>query len=151
MNSCLTLRNELPKETQGQPKQKTSLRRGKGTQENQSAMWFAASGFMVIRCVSRFFLASHLVWLICCLIQDSSWWCLHLSAKMDSRFRVSGRLERHPFSSLLLSAPPEFSLLIFCSSITFLIDTCYCEVTHASSYHCAWPRQVVLVNGSLTL
>ena len=53
MSSCLTLRNELPKETHVQRKQKTSLRRSEATQEKHSAMWLAPSGFMVMGLVSR--------------------------------------------------------------------------------------------------
>ena len=31
----------------------------------------------------------------------------------------------------------------------FLTGIFCCETTHVSGYHCSWPRQAVLVNGSL--
>ena len=64
---------------------------GKGTQENRSAMWFTVSGFVVMGLVSWFSLASHLAWPIFGLTQGPSWWYTHLSAKLDSSVRVSGR------------------------------------------------------------
>ena len=57
---------------------------GKGTQEDCSAMWLAVSGFMVIRLVSRLFLANH-------SDSGSVWWHAHWSAKMDSS-EDSGKL-----------------------------------------------------------
>ena len=42
--------------------------------------------------VLRLSLASHLAWFIFGLTQGPSWWCLHLSAKMDSSESNSGRL-----------------------------------------------------------
>ena len=53
-------------------------------------------------------------------------------------------------SSFLL-APPRSSQLVFSGSTLFVIRTSSCESTQASSYHCSWPRQAVLVSGSLTI
>ena len=57
---------------------------GKGTQEDSSAVLLAVSGFIVIRLVSRFFLANH-------SDSGSVWWHAHWSAKMDSS-EDSGKL-----------------------------------------------------------
>ena len=58
MGSCLTLGNELSKETheltnkcEGAPGRE---QQGKGTQENCSASWLTVSGFMVMGFVSGF-------------------------------------------------------------------------------------------------
>ena len=66
VGSCLTLGNELSKETHVLTKQETLLGRGtwveqegKGTQENCSAMWLEVSGFMVMGLISRLSLTSH--------------------------------------------------------------------------------------------
>ena len=66
VGSCLTLKDEMSKETQVLTKQETVGKRhlggdqqGKGTQENCSAMWLAVSNFMVMGLVSGFSLASH--------------------------------------------------------------------------------------------
>ena len=66
MGSSLTLRNELSEKTYMLTKQETTGKRrssgelqGKGTQENSSAAWLAASGFMAIVLVSRLSLANH--------------------------------------------------------------------------------------------
>ena len=107
--------------------------------------------FMVMGLVSRLSVANHLAWPIFRLTQGPLWWRVHLSAKMDSSGRVSGRLAGHIISSLLLSAPPEFSRLVFGGSTVFFIRTSCCETTQESTYHPAWPRRAVLVNGSLTI
>ena len=72
-------------------------------------MWLALSGFMGMGLASRLSLASHLSQPVLGLVQGPSWWCLHLSAKMDSSAKDSGRLV---VSSLLL-APPKSSWLVF--------------------------------------
>ena len=62
MGSSLTLRNELSKKTYVLTKQETIGKRrssgelqGKGTQENCSAAWLAASGYMAtVRCLVYF-------------------------------------------------------------------------------------------------
>ena len=66
MGSCLTLRNELSKETNVLTKQKTSLGTGAWVesssimnQKNCSVTWLAHSGFMVIELVSGLSLANH--------------------------------------------------------------------------------------------
>ena len=59
--------------------------------------------------VSGLSLASLLAWPILGLAQDPSWWCPHLSAKMDSSAQDPEMLV---VSSLLL-APPKSSLLFF--------------------------------------
>ena len=66
MGSCLTLGNELSKEThvdtardfigKGRPGRE---QQGQGTQENCSATWLAVSGFMVMGLVSGLSLANH--------------------------------------------------------------------------------------------
>ena len=72
-------------------------------------MWLALSGFMGMGLASRLSLASHLSQPVLGLVQGPSWWCLHLSAKMASSAKDSGRLV---VSSLLL-APPKSSWLVF--------------------------------------
>ena len=83
-------------------------------------MWLTVSGCMVIGLVSGLSLASHsdsqsflVVW--ASLSHREDFWEV---GKMYCLFPLVGWHVPH-----LLSAPPEFSLLIFCSSITFLIDT----------------------------
>ena len=49
LGSCLTLENELSKETHVLTKQEILLGKGKGTQENFFAMWLA--NFMVMGCL----------------------------------------------------------------------------------------------------
>lgn len=49
----------------------------------------------------------------------------------------------------LLLAPPKFSLLVFSSSATLIIQASYSEIAQASSYYCGWSSQTVSVNGSL--
>ena len=67
MGSCLTLRNELSKETHVLTKQETigkgrlgREQQGKGTQETCSATWFTVSSFMRMGLVSGWSLARHL-------------------------------------------------------------------------------------------
>ena len=72
-------------------------------------MWLTVLGFMRMDLVSRLSLASHLAWCIFGLTQGPSQWHAHLSGKMDSSAKDSGRLV---FSSLLL-VPPKFSQLVF--------------------------------------
>ena len=101
---------------------------------------------MVMRLISGLSLASHLSWPIFGLTQDPSRWPKHLSAKMNSNAKDSGRLV---VSSLLL-ASPEFSSL-FSRQHHVLVGSSSYETTHASGYHGAWIEGVVLVNGSLTI
>ena len=75
-----------------------------------------------------------------------------LSVKMRSRVRVSGRLAGSIVSWCLL---PPFGLSQILPvggrlSVPLPYWSSCCEITHASSYYRAWPRQAVLVNGSLT-
>ena len=122
---------------------------GKGTQ-NCSATWLAVSGFMVMGWVSRLSPASHLACPTFGPTQGPSWWRTHLSAKMDSSVRVSGRWADILWAgvSSLLSAPPDFS--------RWFSTTAPCSLsgppltTQASVYHRAWPRWGVLINGSPT-
>ena len=68
MGFSLTLGNELSKETHVLTKPKALLgkgcqgreQKGKGTQENCSAMWLTVSGFMGMGLASRLSLANHL-------------------------------------------------------------------------------------------
>ena len=90
LGSCLTLGNELSKEThtdkardfigKGHP---GGEQEGKGTQENSSVTWLSVSGFMVMGLVSELSLANH--------SDSESWWCTPCSAKMDAREKDSGR------------------------------------------------------------
>ena len=66
VGACLTLVNELPKETHADKARDFIGRRhpsreqqGKGTQENCSAMWLAVSGLMVMGLVSALSLDNH--------------------------------------------------------------------------------------------
>ena len=156
--SCLTLGNELSEETHVLTKAKDFIgkghlggeQQGKGTQENCSVTWFAVSSFTVMG------LVSDCLWPII-LTQGPSWRRTHLSAKMDSRVRLSGRLAGHIISFLLLLAPPEFFWVSFTrhtmgwrvlpplgpsrilpvsfgGSTLILTGTSCCETTHASGY-----------------
>ena len=143
VGSRLTLRNELSEETHLVTKQKTLL--GRGTKEESRreresrkplchmaySLRFYGSGL-----VSRFSLANCPAWPLLGLAQGPSWWHMHLSAKMDSSVKNSGRL----VVSFFLLAPLKISQLVFRGSTTFLIGASCCEKTHASSYYCIWPR-----------
>ena len=66
VGSCLTLRNELSKETRVLTKQETigksrpgGEQEGKGTEENCSGTWLPVSAFMVMGLVSWLSLANH--------------------------------------------------------------------------------------------
>ena len=74
-----------------------------GTQENSSATWLTASGFMGVGLISRLPLANHLARPVFGLAQGLSWWHEHISAKMDSAAKDPGMLE----VSSLLWAPPR--------------------------------------------
>ena len=85
--------------------------------------------------------------------QGPSWRHMHLSAKMDSSMRVSGRLAGHATSRhrrLLPFSPPQFFPLVFSGSPVFLIGTFCCDTAHARGWCGAWPRRPVSVNGSLS-
>lgn len=117
---------------------------GKGT-PNCSAMWFTVSDFIGIELVSELSLANCLAQPIFGLTQGPSWWPVHLSDKVDSSDKDSGRLV---ISSLWLG-PPKF--FWFSESTMFFIKAACCETTRTSSYYFAWPWWVVSVNGSPTL
>ena len=107
---------------------------GEGTQENCSATWLTVSGFMGMGFVSRLSLATCLAQFILGLAQGPSWWCEHLSAKMDSSAK----------DPLLPPVGPSQVLLVSLQGSTlFLIWASCCEIPHASAYYCAWPRCVV--------
>lgn len=59
---------------------------------NYAVVWHTDSDFIVMRLVSGLSMANHLAWSIFGLTWDSSWWCVYLSAKMESREKDSGRL-----------------------------------------------------------
>ena len=82
---------------------------GKGTQENYFATWLAVPCFMGLELVPGFSLASHLPPPLLGLAQGPPWWHAHLSVKMDSSTKASGRL----VVSSLLWAPPKFCLVVF--------------------------------------
>ena len=78
-----------------------------------------------------------------------SWWRAHLSAKMESGARVSGRLAGPIVSSLLLSAPPGFSRLVLSGGAAFFWGRSVVrQLTQVVSV--LWPRQAVSVSGSPT-
>ena len=77
---------------------------GRGTQ-NGSATWLTVSGFMTRGSVSKLCLASHLVWPIFGLTWGPSCWHTHLSAKMGSSVKDSGRLVGR---YCRLVSPPSF-------------------------------------------
>ena len=133
-------------------------------------MWLAVSSFMVLGFVSRLSLAHHLPWPVFGLTQGPFWWCAHLSAKMDSSVRVSGRLAGRIISLLLLAPPgffwvsftrhttgcrvlppfrPSQILSVFGGSTVFPVRTSYHETAHASGYRHAWPTWVGSVHSSL--
>ena len=72
------------------------------TQEDCSAVWLAVSGFMVMRLVSRWLLASR-------SNSSLSWWCTYPSAKMDAGERDSGKWT--DTWCLLLTFPELFQLV----------------------------------------
>ena len=88
---------------------------GKGPRENCSATWLTVSGLMVMELVSGLSLATHLSWPIFSLTQGPSWWRSHLSAKMDSSEKDSGRLVGHIMDWHLLPpfGPSQILLISF--------------------------------------
>ena len=139
-------------------KQKTLSGRGlnkraaeEGDPENCSARQLAASGFMVIGWASMVVSG-----------QSSCSWpylvplrvlpLVHASHRQDGFWSVSRRLTRHIMDrcSLLLSGPSWILLAGSVDSPMFLIKPLLLWHTHASSDYHAWPRQAVLVSGSLT-
>ena len=115
---------------------------GEGTQENCSAAWLTVSGCMVMGLVSWWSLASHLAWPISSLTQGPSWWHSHLSAKMDSSKKDAGRLVEHIMGWFL---GPSQILLVFDGRPVFLMRTSCCKIASA------WPRWVILLDGSLAI
>lgn len=75
---------------------------GEEIQENHSAMCLEASGFMEMGLVLGLVLANRLAWPICALTQGPSWPCMHLSVKVASRVRASGRWAGHIMGWCLL-------------------------------------------------
>jgi len=76
---------------------------------------------------------------------SGSWWCVHLSAKMDSSTKDSGRLVPPP------TGPSQILLVSLQGCMVFLIRAFCCETIHARGYYHVWPRWAVSVNGPLTL
>ena len=115
--SCLTLRNELAKETHVLKKQETSLGRGslggeqegQGTQENSWATWLAVCS-MVMGLVSGLSLANH---------SDSGSFLVAYALLSQDRLQQKGFLEgvRHMASPFVLSRthPVGGGLLVPCS------------------------------------
>ena len=109
MGSCLTLGNELSKETHVPTKQEILLGRGALVESSRvretrrtALPRGSVLGFMVMGLVSG--LSLH-------LIQNPSWWRVHCSAKMDASEKDSGRwldVTFGPFlnSSCFLPGPP---------------------------------------------
>ena len=75
-----------------------------------------STGFMGVGLVSGLSLADHLAWPALGLAQGPSWWHVHLSAKMDSSTKDSGRL----VISSLPVAPPKSSWLFFRAALCSL-------------------------------
>ena len=100
MGSCLAIGNELSEETPVLTKQKTLLGRGglaessRVREPGRTALPRGSQSqvFMVKRLVPVLSLANHLAWPIFGPTQGPSWWHVHLSAKMDSSEKDSGRL-----------------------------------------------------------
>ena len=118
-------------------------------------MWLTVSGFMVRGLVSKLPLASHLVWPIFGLTWGPSWWQTHLSAKMGSSAKDSGRLVRQYVGWCLL--PPFGLSQILLVSFWQQHHIPYHSTTgppvvrqEASRYHRAWLTWVVSVSGSVT-
>ena len=87
----------------------------------------------------------NLVWLGSFLVVN-----VHLSAKMVSSARLSGRWAGHIMDWYLLPPlGPSWILLVFGGRNMFLIETSYFETAHVSCYYRAWPRWMVSVSGSL--
>ena len=108
--SCLTLRNELSKETHQLIKQKILLERhqggeqqGKGTHENCYATWLRVLGLTVIGFISGLSVANH-------SDLESFLGCTRCSAKMDAREKDSGRW--WDTWCLLLTFPELFRLVV---------------------------------------
>ena len=116
----------------------------KGTQEKCFATWVSASGFMVMKLVSRLSLANHLA---CAHIwSDSGSFLVSCASLIQNGLLAWGFLGDWQdilwagVSSLLL-APPEFSwlflvlcyILVLCSTLFLLGTSCY-ETTHASCF-----------------
>ena len=78
--------------------------RGEGTRRPAQPRGSAASGFVGMGFVSGLSLAHCLAWPMLDLAQGPSWWCVHLSAKMDSSTKDPGRLV-FPFYGPLPSPP----------------------------------------------
>lgn len=106
--SCLTLRNELLEEThvmteqrlcwEGVPRQRAAEH---GDPGGPLSAWLAGPGFKVMGSASGLSLDDHLAWLIFGPTQGLSSLCAHLSAKVDSSKKASGRLAGHADWSLL--------------------------------------------------
>ena len=112
VSSCLTLGSDFSEEIHLLTEHRTLLGRswgqreqeGEEIQENHSAMCLEASGFMEMGLVLGLVLANRLAWPICALTQGPSWPCMHLSVKVASRVRASGRWAGHIMGWCLL--PP---------------------------------------------
>ena len=109
-------------------------------------MWFTVSGFVVMGLVSWFSLASHLAWPIFGLTQGPSWWYTHLSAKLDSSVRVSGRLVGCMVSSFLFVP----SQILPVRNTTFLIRPPLARQLRQVVIVMPGQGMAVLVNSSLT-
>ena len=122
---------------------------GKGTQENCSALWLAVYGFMGMELVLGLSPANHLAWLIFGLTQGPSWWCLHLSAKMDSSTKDSGRLVGFSPHWPLPLILPKFCRLVFRAAPCSLLEPPVVrQLIQAALW--TWPRWAISVIGYLT-
>ena len=138
VGSCLTLGNELSREThtdkakcfigKGCPGRE---QQGKGTQENCSATWLLVSGFIVTGSqLSRLSPASHLAYIH---IWSDSWQHIHLSVSMVSSKRISGRLAEYIMGWHLLPPFGSSQILPSCIILDLLLIDCLYFVKQRSS------------------
>ena len=130
VGSCQTLGDELSVETHVLIKQKTLL--GRGTRVESSRVRQPRRTALHVACSLRFHgngvsfrvVSGQSSCLACSWSDSGSFPVVRASLSQDgSSVMVSGRLAGHVVSSLLLSAPPKFCLLVFLSSTAFFIAT----------------------------
>ena len=102
---CLTLGNELSKETPILTRQKILLRSGiraessRVRETRRTALSCGLQSFMAMGLVSGFSLANHLAWPVFGMTQCPSWWYVRLSAKMNFSKKDYGSLVEYGLTS----------------------------------------------------
>ena len=141
---CLTLRNELSRETHVLTKQETFIGRGTWVSgSRRTAAQPAVSSFTVMWLVSRSSLASH---------SDSGSFLAASAWLRQDEFQRGGFWEVG--RTYRLASPPSFWPFLNSSSgwqlvsSLFLTRTSCCKITHAHGYCGAWPWQEVSVSNS---